>query len=139
MEIQGGQKTFSSQPGKGSVFKLHFKNVELPGKQTLKTSGGRMETIKTNDITDAGEKPDVSREHVHDFSEKFSGKISTIENSGNMAKIHRLGKDIKMYGKTANNAYFYETGKKLMHAAENIEIEDISSLFLSLRNVLSNK
>ncbi|MDA3819203.1 MAG: PAS domain S-box protein [Candidatus Delongbacteria bacterium] len=139
MEIQGGQITFSSQPGKGSVFKLHFKNVELPGKQTLKTSGGRMETIKTNDITDAGEKPDVSREHVHDFSEKFSGKISTIENSGNMAKIHRLGKDIKMYGKTANNAYFYETGKKLMHAAENIEIEDISSLFLSLRNVLSNK
>ncbi len=138
MEIQGGEIAFSSKPGEGSVFNLYFKNIELPENQQSKETGNRMEEISTNDITHSKEEiREMSMRLIRDFSEKFSSEISTIENSGNMAKIHSLGKEIKIYGKAINNTYFYNTGKKLMKAAENIEIEEISTVFLSLKKLVS--
>ncbi len=136
MEILGGEITLDSTPGKGSVFSLHFKNIKLPNKQHVQ-SDEPVQIKNSNDNYCFDGMPIISQKEKNNFSDKFAKKIKMIEKSGNMNKIRILGNDIKKYGKEINNDYFYKTGDRLVKSAGNVDIEDITAVFFSLRNLLS--
>ncbi len=136
IEAMNGSITLESEPEKGTKFTIKLHKIEKV--QQRENSRSEKNRDKKTSFTNQGYKnkpseilnPDIRRE----FHEKFFHPWERLRKNKVIDDIKIFGEKILTFGKENNIRLIQKTGKQLIEAAGNFDIETIEQLLLHIKS-----